>query len=125
MPPESTPTRDLDATSRATVAPGPSGGGAVAPAVAMLVAVLTIMATVVARTWWTTTLALVIEAAMLTIIGLYVWRVTTPTGADASADLANAEPAQDAFSAHDVPMGAPERGAVKAAYRRSHPAAVA
>jgi len=106
---------------------GPTGTSAATPAIAMLVAILTIMGAVAAEAWWSTALALVIEIAMLGIVVSYVRRVTTLMRATDEADstLGSNESLQEAFSAHDVPVGSPERGAVRRAHQLSHPVAAA
>ena len=92
--------------------------GPLMPAAAIVLVVVGIMAVVAAHAWWATALAIVIEGIALALIVLVMQRVTTTRAGtwDTVLDLANRGEGQNEMSEHDIPMGAPERSAVKRAH---------
>lgn len=99
--------------------------GPLVPTVAIVLTVLVIMAIVAAHAWWATILAILIEAAVVALVVLYVQRATTvgPVSRGAVVDLANRGEGQTEMSQHDVPMGAPERPAVRHGHEHDQPVA--
>jgi hypothetical protein len=96
-------------------------GGATAIAVLILVS-LGIKFLGVIPTWWAMLAAVAAELIALALVVLVIQSVTTtrPDGFDALMDVANRGEGQDELSEHDVPLGAPERSAVRHAHEHDH-----
>lgn len=126
MSSQADPTIEHNSTQHPSPSQQPTtGAGPLVPTAAIVLAILGIMLIVAAHAWWATLLAIVIESAVVALIVLYMQSVTTTRRRSRGAviDLANRDEGQDELSEHDVPMGAPERGAVKHAHEHDHPVA--